>query len=263
MQLTPRYLISNKINVVVNLAGFITEYRPVYQRQIQVYKGIDNVLQFRLLNANQRPIDVYQYIPKFVAFDSESMLIIERDGQVLDDGSTLTARGLFTVTLTEQDLFNIKQQYLKYNIYLVDINDNKIITYSHSNFDNDATILVNDYAFPGPKDSLEINNFHSVGVYSNEWVSDPINAESNINNNEALHTLAIYSNQFQGDVIIQATLSSQLDVETPWADIAVLSIDSTENTKPVPINVTGVYEFMRLKTVVDPSDKISKVLIRN
>ena len=40
MQLTPRYLVDNKITIIANDAGLITEYRPVYQRHIKVYKGI-------------------------------------------------------------------------------------------------------------------------------------------------------------------------------------------------------------------------------
>ena len=34
MQLTPRYLVNNRTTIVTNEAGFITEYRPVYQRQL-------------------------------------------------------------------------------------------------------------------------------------------------------------------------------------------------------------------------------------
>ena len=58
MQLIPRYLVKNKTTIVTNDTGFITEYRPVYTRQLQVYKGIDNVLEFKLLNADQKPVDL-------------------------------------------------------------------------------------------------------------------------------------------------------------------------------------------------------------
>ena len=44
MQLIPRYLVNNKTTLIANDAGFITEYRTVYQRHIKVYRGIDNVL---------------------------------------------------------------------------------------------------------------------------------------------------------------------------------------------------------------------------
>ncbi len=54
MQLIPRYLVSNRSTLTANEAGFITEYRPVYNRQLQVYKGIDNVLDFNLINEDKK-----------------------------------------------------------------------------------------------------------------------------------------------------------------------------------------------------------------
>ena len=116
MQFTPRYLVNNLTTIVANDAGFVTEYRPVYQRQLKVYKGIDNVLQFRLLNADQKPVTTSVYTPKFVAYDETNTLVIEHDGSIqqLDDSSA--TRGMFTVTITENDLLNIPSQYLKYNI---------------------------------------------------------------------------------------------------------------------------------------------------
>ncbi len=120
MQLTPRYLVSNRTNIITNEAGFVVEYRPVYQRQLQVYKGIDNVLEFRVLNADQKPIDIETYTPKFMAFDENNNLVVEHDGVVLQDGdsSAVIKKGVFSVTIRENDLLNIKQQFLKYNIYL-------------------------------------------------------------------------------------------------------------------------------------------------
>ena len=117
MQLVPRYLVNNTTTVIADMSGFITEYRPVYSKQLQVYKGIDNVLDFRLLNADQKPVDITSYIPKLVAFDENNTMVLEKDATVLDDGSTIT-RGKFTVTITENELLNVKQQYLSYNVYL-------------------------------------------------------------------------------------------------------------------------------------------------
>jgi outer membrane protein TolC len=108
------------------MAGFITEYRPVYSKQLQVYKGIDNVLEFRLLNADQKPVDVTSYTPKFVAFDETNQMVLEKDATIQDDGSTVT-RGKFKVTVTENELLNLKQQYLSIKI-LCDIPENIKIT---------------------------------------------------------------------------------------------------------------------------------------
>jgi len=266
MQFTPRYLVNNRVNIVSNDAGFITEYRPVYQRQLKVYRGIDNQLQFRLLNADQKPINVASYTPKFVAFDENNNLVIEHDGVInqLDDSSA--SRGLFTVTITENDLLNLKQQYLKYNIYLVDSNSNKSITYVDSHFDNDGTIFLDSYAFPGPKESYSLTTFtEDVGLFGdpsdNVWYSESITAEPALNGNEALHTAAIYSDSYVGDITVQVTLENQVTDNTNWADIATVSLSN--ETEPKPINFNGIFNHLRIKASADPANTISKILLRN
>ena len=267
MQFTPRYLVNNVTNIVANDAGFVTEYRPVYNRQLKVYKGIDNVLQFRLLNADQKPVTTSVYTPKFVAFDENNTLVLEHDGaiQQLDDSSA--TRGMFTVTITENDLLNVPSQYLKYNIYLVKNSDNtKSLTYVDSHFDNDATIFVDSYAFPGAKSSYSITQFTEdsglAGEDDSTWLSESITAEPAINGNEALHTAAIYTDNYEGDVIVQATLANQITGTTQWADVATVSFDgSTQELRPV--NFNGVYSYVRFKTTADPASKITKILVRN
>jgi len=261
MQLTPRYLVSNLTKLVANESGFITEYRPVYSRQLQVYKGIDNVLDFRLYNADQRPIIMTNYTPKFVAFDENKTMVLEKDGTVLDDGSS-DVKGKFSVTITENELLNIKQQFLSYNIYLVDSAGDKILTYNHSNFDNDATIYVNAKTFPGPLLTYEVTQFEQTQVDSNEWISETIDAQPAINGNEALHTAAVYTASYSGDVVVQATLDNQVTESTQWADVATLTFTGNELT-PEPVNFNGVFSYLRFKTTDNPANKITKILVRN
>lgn len=233
----------------------------MYQRQIQVYKGIENVLEFRLVNAEQRPVDTQGYIPKFLAFDENKNLIIKRDGVVLDDGSSST-KGLFTVTLTENDLLNIKQQYFSYTVYLTDSEGKNIITYSDTNFGNSGSIKISATAFPGPKESKQIQGFSKVDINTFDYVTEALDASPGINSNEALHTAVIYSNGYVGDVYIEGTLENQITDYTQWAQLAELVFDGSE-TEPVPVNFYGVLNYIRFKTSDTPNDKISKILIRN
>jgi hypothetical protein len=233
----------------------------VYSRQLQVYKGIDNVLDFRLYNADQRPIIMTNYTPKFVAFDENKTMVLEKDGTVLDDGSS-DVKGKFSVTITENELLNIKQQFLSYNIYLVDSAGDKILTYNHSNFDNDATIYVNAKTFPGPLLTYEVTQFEQTQVDSNEWISETIDAQPAINGNEALHTAAVYTASYSGDVVVQATLDNQVTESTQWADVATLTFTGNELT-PEPVNFNGVFSYLRFKTTDNPANKITKILVRN
>jgi hypothetical protein len=87
-----------------------------------------------------------------------------------------------------------------------------------------------------------------------------VQGEPDKNGNQALHTAAVYSENFTGDVVVQATLENQVKNQTVWADIATLSLDN--ETEPRYINFNGVFSYLRFKTEVDPAN-ISKILVRN
>jgi hypothetical protein len=255
MQLLPRYLVNNTTTVIADMAGFITEYRPVYSRHIQVYRGIDNVLDFKLVNADQKPITTLaNYTAKFQAFDEAKNLIVEHNGVIVN-----ASKGLFKVTISANDLLNIQQQYLSYNIHLLDSNSDAVLTYSGAHFANDGIIFVSDQAFPGPRDTQIVDTFLGEG---GAWSSESVNAEPGVNGNEALHTAVVYTDSYVGDVVVQATLDNQIIGDTVWADVTTVTLDGTES-EPTPVNYNGVFTYVRFKTTADPLNKISKILVRN
>ena len=254
MQLTPRYLVNNRTDIVADVAGFITEYRPVYQRQLNVYKGISNVLEFRVLNADQKPVELTGQVPKFQAYSEDKKLVITHDGTLTD------IKGLFKVTITENDLLNIKDQFLNYNIYL-QTGDEQTLTYANTHFGNSSIMRISSEAFPGPLESKVITTFTesqvSSGIYLSEWIS----AEPGINGNEALHTAVIYSNGHVGNIEIEASLDDQIINESVWSVVNTVTLSG--ETTPVPINFNGVFSFLRFKASSNPADTITKILVRN
>lgn len=329
MQKTYRYLAKNQVTIVANLAGFITEYRPVYQKNLNVYRGIDNLLHFEVKNHDQKPVSLQGYTPKFMMFDENNNLVVEHDGTVLDDvvtktttsaesaadatlefsstsgvavGQTVTGtyikrntlvkdvddnvvtlnkssseavpagtgitfqssskKGVFTVNITENDLLNLKQQYAKYAIYLVDSTGAKTLTYSEAHFDAKGTVFIDGFAFPGPLDTYSITGFVSDQAEPDDWSTESLDAQPGLNGNIALHTAAFYTDEFVGDIVVQGTLENQVTLNTTWADITTVTLDGTE-TEPTPVNFNGVFSHLRFYTETDPTDKISKILVRN
>ena len=234
MQLIPRYLSTNKAIVIADLANNITEYRPVYQRHLQVYKGIDNVLTFEIQNPDQKPLSILTtYTPKFVAFDENNNLVIEHDGTILET-STPSRKGQFTVTVSENDLLDLKSQYMSYNIYLIKTADlSKVLTYANTQYTAQGTI----------------------------FVSETVTAEPAKNGNEALHTAAFYSTGFEGVVAIDATLDNTVTLATKWGQVAELSLDSP--TEPQYVNFNGVFSHLRARYQNKGSGTIDQVLIKN
>ena len=256
MTLTSRYLVDNKTTLVSNETGFTTEYRPVYQKNISVYKGIDNDLGFQILNPDQKPQNLTSQTPKFMAFDENKNLIIERNGTI-----TNANKGTFTVTLSDNDLLNVQQQYLSYNVYLTDANNSNTLTYADEQLNATGTLYVSDTAFPGPSSTYEVTTFTETSLGSGVYASEYITAEPAINGNEALHTAVYYLDGFAGDITVQATLENQITNDTNWADVTTTTFTGSE-TEPQPVNFSGVYSYLRFKTSTSPTT-ITKILVRN
>lgn len=260
MQLQHRYLLKNRISIVLNEAGIATEYRPVYYRQLKIYKGINNVLEFRLLNSDQKPVSLSTYTPKFVAYDENNKLVLEKTATIIDDFSSAASKGRFNVTVADNDTLNLKGQYLTYTIYMVDSSSNSnVVTYNDAQFGSCGTIEIETCAFPGPLDSYTVSTFTQDNT---DWYSESIEADPAKNGNEALHTAAVYTDNYVGDVTVQATLENQVIGTTNWADIATVTFSGSEST-PTPINFNGVFSHIRFKATANPSEKITKVLVRN
>ena len=260
MQLTPRYLIPNTTILVLSQSGFTVEYIPVYARTLKVFKGIDNVLQFQVKNADNRPTNIIGYTPRFVAFNDQQELILEIEGIPLEDGSS-AMRGMFTVTITENELLSVKQQNISYNVHMEGTGNTKILTYANSHFDATGIIYVSASAYPGPRPSTEVSNFAAMSQSLDKWKSDSVYASPETNSNTALHTVAIYSNGYTGTVTVQGTLEGTITNDTIWADLSVLTL--SQETEPVAANVFGTVTYLRFVTDVDPADLISKIVIRN
>ena len=163
-----------------------------------------------------------------------------------------------------RDRLNIQQQYISFNIYLEATDGQRQVTYSNRNFDSMGIIYIDSRSYPGPKSAQELASFVEEDDY---WVAGStdatkITASPGLNGNEALHTVAVYTNEFVGTVEVQATLDNQISGLNNWTTVSTLTFDGTES-EPVPANFNGVFTYLRFKASADPADKITKILVRN
>ena len=269
MQLIPRYLYKNRIDVVSNDVGFVVEYRPVYSRQLKVYKGVDNKIQFRMLNADQKPVNINGKVIKFEAWDEEKDQVLVYEATIQDDGSTKATKGLFYVTITENDLLNLPSQYLSYTIYSMDSCDTREVTYANRGFDACGHIYIDDCTHPTIRSSNTVVNWLQV---EDTWIAgyDDLNkicAQPKQNKNEAVHTVSFYTDAYNdkgyvGNVTIQGTLDNQITGQNDWFTIDTVEFDGTE-VRPVHNVFNGVFCYLRFVADTDPADKLLKILVRN
>ena len=255
MQLVPRYLVSN--NTVVVSDGFAgnVEYRKVYQRNINISKGIDNVITFEVKNSDQKPVSILNVYTPYVEVFTEDNVLLKKYTGTIKETSTPLYKGQFTINVTDADMINLDAQYLTYTVYLHKTADStNTLTYADSQFGATGTMELTNEAFPGPVDSKSTTTFI-------DSISSVIDGEPEINSNTALHTAAIYSTGFAGTVKIQGTLED--NSTNNWFDISTVTMSSP--TEPSYQNFNGVFSNIRFKVANDSgnSGTIDKILLRN
>jgi len=257
MQLTPRYLVSNRSIVVLDNDFVAREFRPVYSRNLEIYKNINNRLQFQLLNQDQKPVDLTLYTPIIVIYDSEKNQVIEKTGTVQDDGSSAT-NGIFVIEIDANLLQDLDEQFLSYTVFVRDPDGEDFLTYANAHFEAAGVLKLSADAIPGPKPSKQVTSFYLI---EDLYYSDAVPADPGLNGNTALHTVAFYTDDYQGSVEIQATLESQPDNGTTWTTID--TVDNFTDIEPTAVNFNGVFTYLRFIADTDPTSGIEKILIRN
>tara|TARA_Y100000022_G_scaffold91041_1_gene78538 strand:- start:6424 stop:7191 length:768 start_codon:yes stop_codon:yes gene_type:complete len=255
MQLVSRYLATNHSVVVSDGFTGKTEYRKVYQRNIKITKGIDNVITFEIKNSDHKPLSILNTYTPYVEVFTEDDVLLKRYIGTIKETSTPSYKGQFTINITDADTLNIDGQYLSYVVYLNKTADaTNTLTYADDQFGPSGTIELTGSAFPGARDSKEVVTFLND-------TSSVVDAEPHINSNVALHTAAIYSTGFAGTVKIQGTLGD--NTSTSWFDITTATLSSP--TTPHYVNFNGVFSFLRFVKTNDAgnSGSIDKILVRN
>ena len=265
MQTVSRYLLNNV--VIVYTSGYHGRNSTVYDRRIKLYKGVSNPLSFTFKNEDQKAQDITAKTYEFNLIDSETkQSVVTRNLTILDDGSTITTKGTASVTVTEGDLLTLDAKFYNYAIREVAADNTRTVTFADSFYNAAGTIEVLDGAYPDFLDSTEVNNFTSTtGPLDN--TSGAIDANPGINNNVALHTIAVYTKSFSGSLRIQGTM-----VSTP-ADTDYFNITATGESSPIAFssstavsyyNFTGVYENVRFSWSNDSGNtgRIDKILYR-
>ena len=261
MQTVSRYLLNNV--VIVYTSGYHGRNSTVYDRRIKLYKGVSNPLSFTFKNEDQKAQDITAKTYEFNLIDSETkQSVVTRNLTILDDGSTTTTKGTASITVTEGDLLTLDAKFYNYAIREVAADNTRTVTFADSFYNAAGTVEVLDGAYPDMIDSTEINSFTSTtGPLTR--TSSAIDANPGINNNVALHTIAIYQKSFEGTLRIQGTMvSTPGDAE--YFDIVTISFDS--NSDPITYyNFTGVYQNVRFSwgNTSGNTGRVDKILYRH
>lgn len=258
MQLNPVYLYSNKIDVFTNaLDSWVGGYRKVYQRNLKIFRSVDNRIDLQVRNGEERAVEILpdQHIVFSLIAHGTQELLLQKDCFYPNDSSA--NKGRASVTITETELLDLEPGFYQYSLHVetrVDINDDEyqVVSsyplYSDSQYGVLGTLEISGDIAGRLQDSIVVKEFAKLVDYTETGVnngafyhSSIIDANPRLITPNTLHTFQFYATNYTGTIVIQGSLD---DGATPnkWVDIT--TVDLTLETYK---NITGKWNFFRIK----------------
>jgi hypothetical protein len=257
MQLGSVYLYPNRLDVYTNFDEWIVERnRKVYQRNLKVYRGVDNRIEFRVKTSDQKAVNITNRTLVFRLISRETQeLLIKKDCVTLDADI-----GRTYVDLSRQELLNIEpalyQYALSYEIrnrqgdYYTVVESRPV--YVDSQYGVNATVEI----LGGVDGEVQLSQTVKEFIRYNKLDLDPeeyfisglFDANAQLVTPQSLHTFQLFFTEFSGRVILQASLDQSANPQN-WTDIA--SRDYVEADIEY-LNVQGRYNWFRFR--ITPND---------
>lgn len=273
MQFNPVYLYSNKFDVYTEqLAAWTTErYRKVYNRNLKIYKSVDNRIDIQVRNSDQKTMNITgsTLVFNLIVRDTQD-LVFQKDFTDQD-----LSTGKVTLTLLEEELFDLDPGFYQYSI-IKEVRENintdeykvtsKIPLYVDSQYGILANLEILGDAQGTVNASLLVNEFKLVDpTTSGEQTPPPyflssiIDASLNKSTADSLHTFQFYFDGYDGIVTVQGNLDTQGGTprETAWSDLMVFEPDADIMYK----NIVGKYNWFRIKHEPSKASSSAKFVI--
>jgi len=266
MQTVSRYLLDQLVIAYIN--GYHGRNSKVYDRRLTLHRGVNNPINFTFKNEDQKAQDITTKTYEFNMIDTSSKkAVLTKTLTILDDGSTISTKGDASCTISEGDLLPLEAKFYNFAVKEIKDDGSRVVTYADTGYAAAGTVELLDGAYPEFVASTEVTSFTSAqGPLSN--TSGSIDARPGINNNKALHTIAVYTKNFSGSLRVQGTMSSNPEAND-YFDITMegqsnATINFTDSTGVTNYNFTGVFNNIRFTwgNDTDNTGLIDKILYR-
>ena len=273
MQLISVYLYPNKIDVFTNASAAwqTTRYRRVYNRNIKIYRGVDNRIDLQVRNSDEKAADITGSTLVFNLVERETQTLVAKKDCVTVAAST----GKFYVTLSQSELLDIETGFYQYSVYNETRTDNgdgthlvssRTPLYIDSQYDALANIEVLDSGEGEVQVSTKVNEFSlhkSFGEpFDDYYISSIIDARPQFTTPQSLHTFQLFCTNYTGSVIIQGSISDGGNPEV-WTNVQTLALTTATLTYQ---NITGKYNWFRIKhtpnKLITNNGTVDKILYR-
>lgn len=254
MYTTLGYLYDQIHNVIVDVGTTDRMFRRMYARPVRLSYGINNPIKFRILNNQQRTINVSGYKFTLHIMDpSTNLLVFTKDLHVEDSN-----RGIVSTVLYEYELSTLKRSDYNYSLSCY-IDGLEVPVYVNDNYNTRGNLYIDFRAYPSGETTEKIYiglDEPTSTTFKSNFVFVP--------NGRYYTTVAIYATNFEGTLTFKSSLMSDTS-KVNDEDLFISHQKVYDNIEPLTgiyyFNLEGFYAAHRLEIdLIDGS--VEKVLIR-
>ena len=274
------YVYDDTHTVIVNTSanqGSIT----MYDKTIKLYQGIDNTVKFALKDNDRKPVNLTSLTVTFNIVDATT------NESILSRPLTVTnaTKGLAQLDLPASAVDNVSGALYNYSLYTTNASSEQQAVFTDLNEAVKGTLELVEGINSNPRATQEITyeasnpNFTKQNLGKSTtgetwYYSSAVSGASERNLTSAKHTIALYSNGFDGDFIVEGSMESTANTtsHTEWFHIKLDGqandyVSLTNSTTIALYNFTSMAKWIRViyLPTATPGDvgKITKVLVRN
>ena len=265
---------------------------PMNRSNFKVNKGYDTVIEFVLRDTDRKPIKLIDKRVELIVFDVKTnVLILTKPGKIIDD-----QKGICSITFNPIDVANLEVKSYAYSVKLISGNGLKEVMYIDQNQNARGYFDLTGDSYPKSIPTIVIpcnivqNNMNQsttnviptsnltpqtgwdgsqYNLLTPRWKSSAYSCESLSRND--IHTIAIYLNNFTGNVYIQGSLTDTVsEVDDDWFSIHPDGYSDCVNFNNASgiecynffCNIKWVRFFVQPKPVINTGG-ITQILLRN
>lgn len=233
--------------------------RTVYARPLKLYRGINNTLQLRLLNVDQKAVDITGKTFVFNIIDPSTHLVIKDVTGTLADPTQATMKGYVNFAFTESQLKDANGGIYTYSVHELASDGSRTVVYSGDDYNADGELRISDTPYSTFAASKAVN-FDTMTASTTVDISDYALAHPHMNQNNALHTAQYFLDGYTGTVKVQITLEDTPPADdNDWIDLSSTTYTAATGSEYVTFN--GVFTAIRFHSNKS-AGTIEKVLYR-
>ena len=271
MQAISVYLYPNKLDVFTNLpSAWSTErYRKVYNRNIKIFRGVDNRVDLQVRNPDEKKQDITGSTLVFHLVSRETQeLLIQKDCII-----SSIVNGQAYVILTEEEVNLLEPGFYQYAVTKelrtpIDSTTHTVTSrtplYIDSQYGTIAIIEIGDGIKGEPVDSVKVTAFNKHQPFGENFIkyfiSSIIDANPKVTTPQSLHTFQLNMSSYFGDIVFQGSLSDGGNPNV-WIDLDTIT---AEGDAILYKNITGKYNWFRVKhtPTVSNTGTVDSILYR-